>query len=241
MVTLGLIAALSPLFTTDSNAVALAALDALKTGNQRFVSGQLLHGNQNPDRRAEVAKGQKPFAMVLTCADSRLSPEIIFDQGLGDLFVVRVAGNVADANGMASLEYATEHLGCQLLIVLGHERCGAVKAALDTFQPAPKHEKAVHGHAAEAHEGFIPGLLHHIYPAVAKAQGMSGDKLDNSILCNVVQSVSAVTKAKPFANWVASGRLTVVGAFYDLDSGSVKMLTQSQTKPGSSHVEVHKN
>lgn len=220
----------------------VSAAESLRAGNFRFMSGQSTHGRQSPDRRTEVAKGQSPFAMVLTCADSRVSPEIVFDQGLGDLFVVRVAGNIADNNGMASLEYATEHLGSHVLVVLGHERCGAVKAALDTFTTAPKKADHGHGHGSTDHaHGFIPGLLHEIKPAVDKSRGQGGDPLDNAIKANVLLTVAKITKQAPFDKWVASGRLTVIGAVYDLDSGRVKFVSQTQPKPGSAHVEVHRD
>ena len=100
-------------------------------GNQRFVAGKLEHPNQTPERRAEVAKGQHPFAAVLACSDSRTPPEIIFDRGLGDIFTVRVAGNVADKVVIESLDYSVKHLGVRVVMVLGHRRCGAVIAAVE--------------------------------------------------------------------------------------------------------------
>jgi len=107
------------------------ALKLLLEGNQRFVAGKLEHPNQTPARRAEVAKGQHPFAAVLACSDSRTPPEIIFDRGLGDIFTVRVAGNVADQVVIESLDYSVKHLGVRVVMVLGHSRCGAVIAAVE--------------------------------------------------------------------------------------------------------------
>src|SRR5437660_44710 len=112
-----------------------AAFKRLKDGNARFAADQLAKKDVGSKRRAELAKGQRPFAVILTCADSRVAPELIFDQGLGDLFVLRVAGNVTDPVVLGSIEYAVEHLKTPLIVVLGHEACGAVKAALEDADP----------------------------------------------------------------------------------------------------------
>src|SRR2546421_4904043 len=108
-----------------------AALKLLKQGNERFTQGKLAARDIGASRRAALAKGQHPFAVVLTCADSRVAPELVFDQGLGDIFVLRVAGNIADRSVIGSIEYAVEHLHTPLIVVLGHESCGAVQAALE--------------------------------------------------------------------------------------------------------------
>ncbi len=113
------------------------ALKLLLEGNQRFVAGKLEHPNQTPERRTEVAKGQHPFASVLACSDSRTPPEIIFDRGLGDIFTVRVAGNVADKVVIESLDYSVKHLGVRVVMVLGHRRCGAVIAAVEGHEDTP--------------------------------------------------------------------------------------------------------
>src|SRR5207247_2291014 len=118
------------------------AMKMLQDGNARFVSGKLEHPNESPERRTEVAKGQHQFAVILACADSRVGPEVIFDAGLGDLFVTRVAGNVVDDAMLGSIEYAVEHLGAPLIVVCGHQRCGAVQATVETVAsgaPAPGH------------------------------------------------------------------------------------------------------
>lgn len=199
--------------------VALNAIDRLRSGNQRFVQDQAEHGHQDTVRRTEVAKGQKPFAIVLTCADSRVSPEIVFDQGLGDLFVLRVAGNIAEPGTMASIEYAVEHLDAHLLVVLGHERCGAVKAAVDTFNSkvTPHHD-----HDGHAEVSLIPGLVSQILPSVQQTKAWKGSQLDNSIAQNVLNSAKKVSVTEPLKKFISSGKLTVVGAVYDLDSGVVK-------------------
>jgi carbonic anhydrase len=118
------------------------ALQRLMEGNQRFVSGKVTHPSQSSARRSEISTGQKPFAAILSCADSRVPPELIFDQGLGDLFVVRVAGNTVNEEGLGSLEFGTKVLGAPLLLVLGHTKCGAVDAALQG-KPLPGHISSV--------------------------------------------------------------------------------------------------
>ena len=245
---------LAPSPAPEIGTAATLAMDQLKAGNSRFISGQTLHPHQDNDRRELVAKGQSPFAIVLTCADSRLSPEIVFDQGLGDLFVIRVAGNVVDKFTLASIEYAAEHLGSQLLVVLGHERCGAVKAALDAGTTPPKatdahvpdkHSKgkakaSEHGHEP-AHVGHIGDLIAEIAPAVTESKSWPGDPLENAVKSNALRTAKKICFGAPLSEMVASGRLTVVSAIYDLDSGRVKLLSQSQPKSGSSFVQVHKH
>jgi carbonic anhydrase len=135
------------------------ALARLKAGNERFVASKLEHPRQTAERRTELANGQHPFAIVLACADSRTSPELVFDQGLGDVFVVRVAGNVLNDETVGSIEYAVDHLGAQLIVVLGHERCGAVAAARETI--------AAKGKAP----GHIQSLVKAIAPAVEATAG----------------------------------------------------------------------
>ena len=135
------------------------ALQRLKTGNQRFVASKLQHPHQSAERRTELATSQHPFAIVLGCADSRTAPEVVFDQGLGDIFVIRVAGNVLNDETLGSIEYGVEHLGAQLIVVLGHERCGAVKAARELI-------------AAKAEApGHIQSLIKAIQPAVETTAG----------------------------------------------------------------------
>jgi carbonic anhydrase len=135
---------------TESNAL----LKKLSDGNTRFVTSHMIHPNISDIRRTEVAQGQKPFAVILTCSDSRVPPEIIFDQGLGDLFVIRTAGEVVDDIAIASIEYAIEHLGVKLIVVMGHQKCGAVDAA-------------VKGGKFTLH---IDQLVEEIMPAVKKAK-----------------------------------------------------------------------
>src|SRR5437870_542082 len=118
------------------------ALQRLRNGNRRYAAMKALRPHQTRARRTSLAKGQQPFAVVVSCADSRVPPEIIFDQGLGDLFVLRVAGNIVDDHSLGSIEYAVDHLAVRLIVVLGHQRCGAVKAAKETI--AAKGEAPAH-------------------------------------------------------------------------------------------------
>ena len=185
------------------------AQQKLIEGNKRYVAASMAHPHQTDQRRTEVAKGQHPFAAILSCSDSRVPPEIIFDQGLGDLFVVRVAGNVLDDTALASLEYAVEHLGVRYIMVLGHARCGAVEATLK-------------GGAAPGHIG---SLLKAIQPAVDQARKQPGDPLDNAIKVNVARVVQQLKTSAPLLeDFVKEGGLTITGAYYDLDLGAVAIL-----------------
>jgi carbonic anhydrase len=207
------------------NATAQNAFKRLVEGNARFAEGLKNNPNQDIDTRIAVAKGQVPHTIVLTCADSRLSPELLFDQGLGDLFVVRVAGNVIDQYSVASVEYAAEHLHSTLFVVLGHERCGAVKAAVDAYH-AHTEKSDSHGEQAH-HEGpnehaNIGALLHEIYPSVVDAARAKGDLLANSIDLNVERTIRKSFEKSPLLLRLAQeGKLDVVGGTYDLDSGRV--------------------
>jgi len=185
------------------------ALQLLLEGNQRYVAGKLEHPNQTPARRAEVAKGQHPFAAVLACSDSRTSPEIIFDRGLGDIFTVRVAGNVADQVVIESLDYSVKHLGVRLLMILGHRRCGAVIAAVEGYE--------------EVNKDVGPMLLD-LYPAVRATQGMPGDPVENAVRENVKLVVKNLAASQELSAMVKSGELKIVGGIYDLDTGTIEML-----------------
>src|SRR5881275_1345048 len=182
-------------------------ISRLKEGNGRYTIGNLQHPGQTTQRRAELAKSQHPFAIIVSCSDSRVQPEIVFDQGLGDLFVLRVAGNVIDDHSLGSIEYAVDHLAVRLIVVLGHQRCGAVKAAKETI--AGKAEAPVH----------IQSLVTAIQPAVeATAKG----DLEATVRENVKNVVQALRSSTPVLKAkVDSGELKVVGAYYRLDTGSV--------------------
>jgi carbonic anhydrase len=182
------------------------ALQALVAGNTRYVGTKLTHPNQTGERRREVAKRQEPFAVIVGCADSRVPPEIVFDQGLGDLFVIRAAGHMVDDAALGSLEYAVEHLSIPLVMVLGHKRCGAVEAA-------------ARGVETPGRLGFV---LQAIKPAVEKVKGQPGDLIENAVRANIEMVVTQLKSAQPvLAGLVKAGRVRIVGARYDLDSGWV--------------------
>jgi carbonic anhydrase len=187
---------------------AIHALEKLIAGNQRYMSDQLVHHHQSGNRMRALANRQHPFAVILGCADSRVPPEIIFDQGLGDLFVIRVAGNILDDAILGSIEYAVEELGTSLVLVLGHERCGAVAATV-------KHA-AVLGH--------ITTLINAIQPAVDKAKTEPGNLLDNAVRANIKLVVEQLESSTPVAQLVQHSRLKVVGAQYNLNCGSVEVI-----------------
>jgi len=185
------------------------ALARLIAGNMRFIEMKLAHPDQDAGCRTNLSKGQQPFAVILGCSDSRVPPEVIFDQGLGDLFVVRVSGNVADDIGIASIEYAVEHLGSRLIVVLGHERCGALTAAV----------------IGGVLPGHLPVLMTALKPAVDKSKGAAGDVVDNAILANVELTTAQLRESKPLlAEMVEKGEIKILGARYDLDTGAVELI-----------------
>jgi carbonic anhydrase len=190
------------------------ALVWLKDGNHRFVTGKPIHPHAAAERRMETANGQHPYATILTCSDSRVPAEIVFDEGIGDLFVVRVAGNVCNVDETGTIEYGTDHLGTPILVVLGHTMCGAVTAVVTK---------------AELH-GSIPQLVSRIKPAAQKAQAehpaLHGkDLVPAAIEANVWQAIEDLLKRSEMTRKrVKEGKLTIVGALYDIESGKVKWL-----------------
>jgi carbonic anhydrase len=197
----------------DQPSVAPAeAISKLKEGNGRYTSGSLQHPGQTTERRSELAKTQHPFAAILCCSDSRVPPEVVFDQGLGDLFIVRVAGNVINNEGLGSLEYTVDHLGTRLILVLGHQRCGAVDAARETI--------AAKGKAP----GHIESLVTAIKPAV---DATAKEDLDATIKANVKHVVNALRSSTPILKAkVDSGDVQVIGGYYSLDTGAVTFLDE---------------
>jgi len=192
------------------------ALAALKEGNARFVAGKPTHPHSGLDRVAETGAGQEPIVTILGCSDSRVALERIFDQGVGDMFVVRVAGNVSDTDEIGSAEYGTGHLYTPLMVVLGHTKCGAVTAVAT---------------GASVH-GSIPGLVDNIIPAIEAAKkkhpGVTGkDLVPFAIDENVFQSIAdTLTRSEVIRELVKVGKLQVIGAVYDLDTGKVNWLGQ---------------
>lgn len=199
------------------------ALQKLMDGNKRFVSGSLTQKDLSAKKREELAKGQKPFATVLTCSDSRVPPELLFDQGLGDVFVVRVAGNVVDPIALGSIEYAAEHLGSPLVLILGHSKCGAVKATLD--------EKG-------KPEGNIGKIEKKIMPAVDTARKKGGTQdeiLETAIKENVKNVYADIMKnSKIIPHLVEEGKLTIVAGEYDITTGKVEMIELPKLAPAKS-------
>jgi carbonic anhydrase len=191
-------------------------LRKLLDGNARFARGGATSPRRKPEDFARVADGQNPVAVIVGCADSRVPPELLFDQGVGDLFVVRVAGNVVSGAGATvkgSIEYAVAELNVRLVLVLGHSSCGAVKAAVkhvDANDPLP---------------GAIGDLVKTVKPAVARAKGLKGDALENAIKANVEIGVERLKGLEPIlAGSVKAGKVKVVGGVYDLRSGSVTVI-----------------
>ncbi len=181
------------------------ALDQLMRGNDRYASGKALRPNQTPRRRGAIKAAEKPIAVVLSCSDSRVPPEIVFDQGLGDLYVVRVAGNVVNDEVLGSIEYAVENLDANLLVVLGHDDCSAIKAAI------------AGGHAGN----HVQAMIEAIKPAIAGAKG----DVKASSAANIRSIVRQLSESKPeLQTAVQKGDLKIVGAEYHLDTGLVEIL-----------------
>jgi carbonic anhydrase len=184
-------------------------IDQLVQGNQRYVEAKLMHPNQTAERRNKIAGKQYPVAVIVSCSDSRVPPEIIFDQGLGDLFVIRLAGNIVDDAALGSIEYAVAQLGVRVIVVLGHQKCGAVEAAVGGGK--------VPGH--------IRSVVDAIQPAVEKAKGQAGDLLDNAIRDNIAMVVQRLQSSGPILEpLVKEGKLMVVGASYDLSDGKTTFI-----------------
>lgn len=185
--------------------VGISPIDAwarLANGNARYATGNSRGERRDADRRSEVAKTQRPFAAVLTCSDSRVPPEVLFDQGLGDLFVVRNAGNSLDEIAVGSLQYAVDHLGTRLVVVLGHERCGACDAALKGGELP----------------GALPAVVRPILPAVEATASVKENRLD-AVIRNHAQRMARELRTR-----LPKGRCEVVAGRYDLDSGVVQRL-----------------
>lgn len=194
------------------------ALERLIQGNQRFASDEMEHPNRTGMRREAIKLTQKPFAIILGCSDSRVPPEIIFDQGLGDLFIIRVAGNVIDAVGINSIEFAAKALGASIVLVLGHEKCGAVTAVVDN------------------QASDIPTIAKLIEPAVEKARSLEGDYLVNAIIENVHQTVEEIQRSPILAKLIEEKKLKIVGGYYHLETGKVRLLETHPRAAASSAI-----
>ncbi|MDN3565464.1 carbonic anhydrase [Paeniroseomonas aquatica] len=189
------------------------ALRQLQDGNDRFLTEAPFRSTQGRERRVELARGQAPFAVLVGCSDSRVPPELLFGRGLGELFIVRNAGNTIDTAALGSVEYGVGVLGCPLVVVLGHEGCGAVAAALDVVE-----RNAVF-------PGVIGEMVQPIIPAVLSVRGAAGDPLDNAVRANARRVATRLaTQSGILRDAVAAGRLRIVAARYDLDDGDVDWL-----------------
>ena len=191
---------------------AAEALERLRDGNRRFISGATTHSATiDPGSRAELVGGQTPFAIILACSDSRVPVQLVFDEGPGDLFIIRVAGNVATPTQIGSIEYAVTQLGAQLVLVLGHSGCGAVAAALENLSgetPAPSPN--------------LEAIIDEIRPAI---EGLGEASLDDAVLANVERSIKRLREGSPIITQLIESRnLTVTGATYSLETGGVTFI-----------------
>ena len=194
------------------------ALDLLKKGNADFKTDAPYRAANDRDRRLAIARGQTPFAVLVACSDSRVSPELLFGRGLGELFIVRNAGNTVDTTALGSIEYAVGVLGVPLVVVLGHERCGAVDAAVDVVTKNA------------TYPGSIGRMIEPIVPAVLRAQTEKpNDLLHASIRTNVARTVNRLrTASEPILlDPLKTKKLRIVGAAYDLDNGSVDFFDEA--------------
>lgn len=200
------------------------SLARLKAGNARFVANASEPLPVDASKRTALVGGQHPYASVLSCADSRVPPEIVFHTGLGDLFVVRAAGEATDHSVLASLEYSTEHLHVPLIVVMGHESCGAVKSTIDT----PENESLGPN---------LDYLLKQIRPAVARASSASGDaRLRAAILENVEEQINDLLAGSAMLKHQAeTGEIGIVGAYYELGSGVVHFTERVKLSPAADH------
>lgn len=190
---------------------AAQALNRLAEGNQRWVSNKSIYPNTTQARRAAVVKGQKPFAIIFSCVDSRVPPEFLFDRGLGDLLVIRTAGHALDAATLGSIEFGAEELKIPLVMVLGHEKCGAITAVIDSTTsktPMP---------------GNMKTLEDYLKPAVEAGKKLSGDAVENAVVSNIELTVEKLRSSTILADLIKKGKLRVVGARYDLDTGQVEI------------------
>jgi carbonic anhydrase len=188
------------------------ALELLHKGNQRYIDG-VTRRHDFKHERAALEAGQNPYAGILSCADSRVAPEYAFDSGRGDLFVCRVAGNFANAESIASLEYGVAILNVPLIIVLGHDQCGAIEATIKSL----KDGSTLPGH--------LPSLVTALTPAVKESAGQAGDPVANAVRQNVLDTVDALKSATPILQEaVSGGKIKIVGGIYRLASGRVEMV-----------------
>lgn len=198
----------------------LLAIKKLMGGNKRFVENRSTRPRQSAETIKKLGFGQKPFATIVGCSDSRVPSEVVFDQGLGDLFIIRTAGQVSSAASYGSMEYAVLKLYTRLIVVLGHTECGAVAAAVERPENVP---------------GHIVTLINEIKPAVTKTAKMPGNPLNNAVRQNVIDQVNVLRDLDPILHGKYSkGEILIVGAVYDIHTGKVEFLKETmQNLPGT--------
>ncbi|HSF46593.1 MAG TPA: carbonic anhydrase [Chitinophagaceae bacterium] len=190
-------------------------LDRLMLGNKRFMSGHPVHPDETLDRIRKLKKGQNPFVVIVSCSDSRVPPELVFDQGIGDVFSIRTAGNVIGDYELGSIEYAVEHLGCKLVVVMGHENCGALDAYIHRGK--------------ERHHNHIQNLIDYIDAEVEEKQLPDSLKssLEFTVLANIRHGVNLLRSSDPIiGKMYLEKKIKIIGAIYDLDKGEVKLIDQ---------------
>lgn len=214
VLSLGLILFFAPTFSISAVEVnpSKNPLERLTQGNQRYVTSTTVCHEDWTAKRSALLENQKPFAVIVACSDSRVPPEIIFDQSLGDLFIVRVAGNVIDDFAIGSIEYGVNILGANLVLVLGHSNCGAVNAALKGMK----------------FDNHIQEVVNAIQPAIAATKGESGNLLEKATKANIKIVEEKLKSSKPLlAKLMEQGTLRILGGYYDLESGKVELLNKS--------------
>lgn len=197
----------------------VTAIQKLEEGNKRFSSGKPVHPDETLERLHELSSGQSPFAIVVSCSDSRVPVELIFDQGLGDIFTIRTAGNVIGDYELGSIEYAVEHLDCKLIVVLGHKKCGAVKAFIESK-------------GKYTHNDHIKKIIEYIEKEKEENSLIQNHQLsmDNAVSANVVHAVNYLKKSEPILKErFNSKKLMIVGAVYDIETGMVDFEMDKQT------------
>lgn len=207
------------------------AIKKLVGGNRRFIEGKSIKPRQNLETLKKLEEGQHPFATIVGCSDSRVPNELIFDQGFGDLFIIRTAGQVSAAASYGSMEFSVLKLNTKLIVVLGHTECGAVKAAVDRPENVP---------------GHIVTLINEIKPAVKKCEHMPGNTLNNAVRQNVIEQVNNLRDLDPILHKkYAAGEILIVGAVYDIHTGKVEFLEETllnlpdKKKTTTSETEKH--
>jgi carbonic anhydrase len=199
-------------FVSDSRLSPAQAWARLEAGNRHWAAGHLEHPDQDADRRLRVAAGQDPFATIVSCIDSRVPPETVFDQGIGDLFAVRTGAQVIDGLVTASIEYGPLENATPLIVVLGHARCGAVTAAVKAIQ------------SGQHLPGHLDAIVDRLRPAYREADSAAVDLIDQVVRAQIRRTVSSLAHDGPLAALVNRGDLGIVGAYYDLDTGLVTRL-----------------